>query len=136
MKSVIADKCAVFCIGLKQKKDSRGNAKNNAHWFLVALPFSLVWQRSLRLVFYVAGKTAMLTPTGQAPHIPFHLGPTQAVMDTPTPTDGMPGSGGAGGYVQPPPGLGLPPGLSQPTSNMHAAQQLKGHLMKGKSPTV
>ncbi|KAL3152052.1 hypothetical protein ABBQ32_001163 [Trebouxia sp. C0010 RCD-2024] len=78
-----------------------------------------------------SGKTAMVTPTGQAPHIPFHLGPTQAVMDTPTPTDGMPGFGGAGASVQPPPGLGLPPGLPQPTSNMHAAQQLKGHLMKG-----
>lgn len=85
---------------------------------------------------HVAGKTAMVTPTGQAPHIPFHLGPTQAVMDTPTPTDGMPGFGGAGASVQPPPGLGLPPGLPQPTSNMHAAQQLKGHLMKGKSATI
>ena len=78
-----------------------------------------------------AGKTAMLTPTGQAPHIPFHLGPTQAGIDTPTPTDGMAGSAGTEGQVQLPPGLGRPPGLSQPTSNMSAAQQLKDRLMKG-----
>lgn len=79
-----------------------------------------------------AGKTAMVTPTGEAPHIPFHLGPTQAPMDTPTPTNGM----AAGGHVQPPPGLGVgvgpPPGLPQPASNMSAAQQLKDRLMKGK----
>lgn len=79
----------------------------------------------------------MVTPTGAAPHIPFHLGPTQAVMDTPTPTNGMAGSGGAEGHVQPPPGLGAgigpPPGLPQPASNMSAAQQLKERLMKSKS---
>lgn len=84
-----------------------------------------------------AGKTAMVTPTGAAPHIPFHLGPTQAVMDTPTPTNGMAGSAGAGGHVQPPPGLGAgiepPPGLPHPASNMSAAQQLKERLMKSKS---
>lgn len=78
----------------------------------------------------------MVTPTGEAPHIPFHLGPTQASMDTPTPTNGMAASGGAGGYVQPPPGIGVglgpPPGLPQPASNMSAAQQLKDRLMKGK----
>ena len=77
----------------------------------------------------------MLTPTGEAPHIPFHLGPTQAPMDTPTPTNGMAASPGAGAHVQPPPGLGVgpgpPPGLSQPASNMSAAQQLKNRLMKG-----
>lgn len=84
-----------------------------------------------------AGKTAMVTPTGAAPRIPFHLGPTQAVMDTPTPTNGMAGSAGAGGHVQPPPGLGAgiepPPGLPHPASNMSAAQQLKERLMKSKS---
>ena len=75
----------------------------------------------------------MVTPTGQAPHIPFHLGPTQASTQTPTPTptNGMAGAGGAGSYVQPPPGLGHPPGLPQPTSNMSAAQQLKDRLAKG-----
>lgn len=92
---------------------------------------ALLSRGSLDWVFNVAGKTAMVTPTGEAPHIPFHLGPTQAAMDTPTPTD----VAGTGRYVQPPPGLGLPPGLPQPTSNMHAAQQLKGNLMKGKSIT-
>ena len=77
----------------------------------------------------------MVTPTGQAPHIPFHLGPTQAAMDTPTPTNGMDGSNGAGAFVQPPPGLGLgpPPGLPHPASNMSAAQQLKDRLMKSES---
>ena len=71
-----------------------------------------------------AGKTAMLTPTGVAPHIPFHLGPVQAPVDTPTPT-----GGGENGHH--PPGLAAPPGLAQPASNMSAAQQLKDRLMKG-----
>lgn len=75
----------------------------------------------------------MVVPTGQAPHIPFHLGPTQASTDTPTPTDGMPASAGTRGQVQPPPGLGRPPGLPPPASNMSAAQQLKDRLMKGKT---
>jgi hypothetical protein len=66
----------------------------------------------------------MLTPTGQAPHMPFHLGPVQPPMDTPTPT-------ASGGPVQAPPGFGPPPGLAQPASNMSAAQQLKDRLMKG-----
>ncbi len=69
----------------------------------------------------------MVTPTGAAPHIPFHLGPVKANTDTPTPTD----FGAAGGYVQPPPGLSLPLGLPQPASNMSAAQQLKDRLTKG-----
>ena len=66
----------------------------------------------------------MLTPTGQAPHMPFHLGPVQPSMDTPTPT-------ASGGPVQAPPGLSPPPGLAQPASNMSAAQQLKDRLLKG-----
>ncbi len=64
----------------------------------------------------------MLTPTGQAPHMPFHLGPVQPPTPTPTPS---------GGPVQAPPGFGPPPGLPQPASNMSAAQQLKDRLMKG-----
>ena len=71
-----------------------------------------------------AGKTAMVTPTGVAPHIPFHLGPVQPPLDTPTPT-----GGGENGHQ--PPGLAAPPGLPQPASNMSAAQQLKDRLMKG-----
>ena len=66
----------------------------------------------------------MLTPTGQAPHMPFHLGPVQPAMDTPTPT-------ASAGPVQAPPGFGPPPGLAQPASNMSAAQQLKDRLTKG-----
>lgn len=66
----------------------------------------------------------MVTPTGVAPHIPFHLGPVQPPLDTPTPT-----GGGENGHQ--PPGLAAPPGLPQPASNMSAAQQLKDRLMKG-----
>lgn len=74
------------------------------------------------------GKTAMLMPTGEAPHIPFHLGPVKSNMETPTPTDFS--AVGARGQIQPPPGLG-PSVLAQPASNMSAAQQLKERLTKG-----